>query len=666
MLKLADSFIEQFKGKNPKFGPLGYFIYKRTYARTLENGKSEEFWQTLQRVVEAVYTTQKQHCDSLRLPWNAYKAQKSAQEMFQRMWDFKFLPPGRGLWAFDLELIKAKGGAPLNNCSFISTNELSTSFSSPFTFAMDMLMLGLGVGFDTIGKNTVTLKQPKNFNFINGAFVVKDTREGWVELIDCLLRSFIGDDIFFLTIDYSKVRKKGELIKTFGGVASGPEPLANLVCDIISIMTGNKILKKMNEQYVQTFEDKDFVMQSRKITSSDIVDIFNVIGKCVVSGNVRRSSELSLGTKDDLEFRILKQNKVALASHRWASNNSILCDVGMNYSDFSKDTQINGEPGYVWLDNAQHFGRMKDSKNGKDLGVLGFNPCVEIALDSHELCTLVETFPVNHDSYDDFQKTLKYAYLYAKTVTLIPTHDFRTNAVMMRNRRIGTSMSGIIQAFNKFGKREFLNWCDKGYNYLKELDEIYSNWLCIPKSIKISTVKPSGTISLLPGVWPGIHYAHSEYYIRNVRVADNSSLVQSCKDSGYLIEKDKTTPDTVVISFPVHEKFFTKGKRDVSMWEQLENAAQMQYYWSDNSVSITVTFKKEEANQIKDALELYETRLKSVSFLPLDDHGYEQAPYITITKEEYEKMIEKIKPLKIKNDSHEVTEKFCDGEACTI
>lgn len=665
MFKLSEQFIDEYKGKQPKWGELGYFVYKRTYSRSLQNGKSEEFWQTLQRVVEGVYTIQKRHCDSLKLPWNAHKAQKSAQEMYRRMWEFKFLPPGRGLWAFDLDLIDKKGSGPLNNCAFVSTDELSTSFTTPFTFAMDMLMLGVGVGFDTTGKNLVTISTPKTTTDI---FVVEDTREGWVKLLEVVLDSFIKVNHFPLIIDYSKVRKEGEPIKTFGGTASGPIPLADLIMCIVEIFTNKRTgeFYLLNENNIQDFSKFNFEFESYKITSENIVDVFNLIGRCVVSGNVRRSSELAIGNKDDKEFKKLKQNKEKLIHHRWASNNSVSCEIGMDYLEFSGDTSINGEPGYIWLENARQYGRLKDGITDVDSKVKGFNPCGEQKLESMEMCCLVETFPVNHDTYEDFQRTLKYAYLYAKTVTLIPTHDSRTNAVMMRNRRIGTSMSGITSAFQRFGKRKFFNWCDSGYSYLKNLDKMYSDWLCIPKSICISTVKPSGTIPFLPGLPPGIHYPHSEYYIRNVRINHLSPLLQLYKDAGYQIEKDESVPNTLVISFPIHEKYFNRGKTDVSMWEQLETAAQMQYYWSDNSVSVTVTFSKSEAKDISKALELYETRLKSVSFLPLEDHGYKQAPYITITKEEYEKMISKIKPVKTKEDLHEITDKFCDGESCQI
>jgi hypothetical protein len=227
-------------------------------------------------------------------------------------------------------------------------------------------------------------------------------------------------------------------------------------------------------------------------------------------------------------------------------------------------------------------------------------------------------------------------------------------------------MSGIIQSIGRLGRREFLNWCDIGYNYLKELDETYSEWLCVATSRKLTSVKPSGTVSLLCGATAGIHYPHSEYYIRNIRVQETSPLVGLCRNSGYLVEKDAYSEHTFVISFPVKEENFSKGKEDVSIWEQFANAAALQRWWADNQVSITVTFNEGEVSYIKDCLEIYEDQLKSVSLLPLSDHGYVQAPYIKITEDEYEVMVSQITPLDLTSSGHEVTEKFCDGDTCTI
>ena len=238
---------------------------------------------------------------------------------------------------------------------------------------------------------------------------------------------------------------------------------------------------------------------------------------------------------------------------------------------------------------------------------------------------------------------------------------------MLKNRRIGLSMSGVIQAFNKFSRRELLNWCDRAYDHVHELDHQYSDWLCVPRSVRMTSIKPSGTVSLLNGSTPGIHYPEDEYYIRRIRFSKTSDFVDILREAGYTIEDDEYSPNTFCIEFPVHEPFFVRGKRDVSMWEQLEIAAQFQYYWADNSVSVTITFKPEEANQIQTALEMYETRLKAVSFLRYKETGYKQAPYEPISKERYEEMISKVKPLqRMDTQQQGGGTKFCDGDSCVF
>ncbi|MDB5716303.1 MAG: rtpR 1, partial [Sphingomonadales bacterium] len=490
------------------------------------------------------------------------------------------------------------------------------------------------------------VKEPKLGEHV---FEVPDTREGWVDALRSIITPFSGKGALPASFDFSKVRPHGEPIKGFGGVASGPAPLAELLDQVKEILT--KLI-------------------GGKLTVTAINDIFNLIGRCVVAGNVRRSAELSLGDADDEEFLVLKDpavNQERLMHHGWASNNSVFANVGMDYQRISELIQKNGEPGTIWLDNCQNFGRMKDGFDRKDYRVQGVNPCAEMTLESYETCNIVETFPSNHESKEDYLKTLKFAYLYSKTVTLLKTHSVRTNAVMQRNRRVGCSMSGIVQAVQKFGRRSFFDMCDEGYKYLKELDREYSDWMCIPKSVKMTTVKPSGSVSLLPGNTSGIHFAHSEYYIRRIRFQANSNMLDKLAANGYPMEPDSYSPNTTVVSFPVKEEYFDRSKTDVTMWEQLELAAQMQHYWADNSVSITVTVKPEEMKDIKYALEMYETRLKTVSFLPLSEHGYVQAPYETITKEKYEELSATITPVtSFTEDTHEVTEVFCTNDYCEV
>ena len=259
-----------------------------------------------------------------------------------------------------------------------------------------------------------------------------------------------------------------------------------------------------------------------------------------------------------------------------------------------KRIAINGEPGFAWLENMRAYGRMNDAPNNKDWRVSGGNPCLEQSLESGEICNLVETFPNNHDSQEDYLKTLKYAYLYAKTVTLGKTHWPDTNRVMLRNRRIGCSMSGIAQFVANQGLETLRVWMDDGYNYIQKLDNEYSDWMAIPKSIKTTSIKPSGTVSLLAGATPGIHFPESRYYIRRIRIGIDSDLIHPLKKAGYKIEpafgNEKTT---LVVDIPVDVGEGVRTIDDVSMWEQLSVAAFAQRYWADNQVSCTITFDPE-------------------------------------------------------------------------
>lgn len=646
--KLSEEFVAPFRGKQPKWGPLGYITFKRTYARVVsgDTGRTEEYWETIRRVVEGCYTIQQNHCRSLKLPWNHNKAQRSAQEMFRLMWSFKFLPPGRGLWMMGTDYIWERGSAALNNCAFVSTDEIEVSFAEPFCFLMDMSMLGVGVAFDTKGAGKIHIQRPV---VSDETFVVEDSKEGWCDVVRCLLESFAGTRPRPAKLDFSQIRPIGSAIKTFGGIAPGSGPLIECI--------GN-IERVLNPRIGQ------------RISSTDITDLMNVIGKCVVSGGVRRTAELALGAPEDAEYLKLKDPNLypeQLKLWRWASNNSVSAEMGMDYLEVGTQTAKNGEPGYFWRENARAFGRFKDGATWADAKVAGTNPCAEQSLESYEICNLVETFPSLHDSFEEYHRTLKFAYLYAKTVTLVPTHNERTNAIMLRNRRIGLSQSGIIEAFEKHGRRTHFNWCDQGYAYICKLDKVYSQWLCIPESIKKTSIKPSGTVSLLPGVTPGIHYAHSQYYMRTIRIDRTSPLVEPIRRAGYRIEESVYGDNTFVVYFPVEQRNYKRSKVGVSIWEQVENIAQMQYYWADNQVSATVTFKADEAGDIPHILELYETRLKSISFLPLTDHNYPQAPYQEITREAFDLAVSKLKPLDFSTlNTKEAQDIFCDGDKCEI
>lgn len=654
----SDTFVDSYRDKVVPWGPLGYPTYKDRYSRRLEDvglkGEGTEEWvDTCRRVVEGVFTIQKRHVVSMGTAWDNAKAQRTAKDMFDRLFNLKWTPPGRGLWMMGTPYVEERTGAGLFNCAFRSTLDLSNKGAYLFGWIMDALMVGVGVGFDTRGAGSVTIKPTR---FSDSIHIISDDREGWVESVVMLIDAFItGRPV--PKFDYSAIREAGTPIRGFGGTASGPGPLKELHWEI-AVLLGNRV--------------------GQPIKSTDIVRISNLIGKCVVAGNVRRSAELAMGAPDDDEFLAMKlpENAGSLNAYcQWASNNSPDVEVGMDYSRLAELSAVNGEPGYIWLDNARRFGRMKDPERNDDYKVMGFNPCVEQQLEDAELCCLVETYPAHHDSFEDYLKTLKVAYLYGKTVTLVNTHWPETNAVMLKNRRIGTSMSGIWQAFKKHGRREFFNWCDDSYSYLQELDRTYSDWLCVPMSKRMTSIKPSGTVSKLAGATPGAHPAQDEYWICRIRFDNDSPMFKALVANGYPHEpiaygSDEQRARTSVVEFPVKEEYFERGVRDVSMWEQLEVAAQLQHYWADNSVSVTVSFRPEEAKDIKNALELYETRLKAVSFLPYFDPKnsiYPQMPNEPITPEEYELRIAAITPVtNVFTTEGGKGERFCTNDTCEI
>ena len=647
--RLSESFIDNYREKEVPWGPLGYVTFKRTYSRRLEeeeptgnNTPTEEWHQTCRRVIEGMFDIQKQHVSSLGLEWNDAKAQRTAKEAYDRLFNLKWTPPGRGLWMMGTKFVKERTGAGLFNCAFRSTKDLNTKGGYLFAWIMDALMVGIGVGFDTQGAETCTVQEP---DWSNEVYAIPDSREGWVESVKILLDGYyFGSAVPHF--DYSAIRPYGAPIKGFGGTSSGAEPLIEL----------HNNLKKLYSPRI-----------GETITSVDIVDTENYIGRCVVAGNVRRSAALAMGKYNDMSYLTMKNDEEALYERRWGSNNSFEALVGMDYTWHAEQSQKNGEPGYIWLENARTKGRFKDPERHDDAKIMGFNPCVEQQLEDAELCCLVETYPAKHDSYEDYLRTLKIAYLYGKTVTLVNTHWPETNAIMLKNRRIGLSQSGVVQAFAKHGKREMFNWCDKAYEHVQNLDAEYSDWMCIPRSVRMTSIKPSGTVSLLNGSTPGIHFPESEYYIRRIRFSNSSKLIPFLIAAGYKTEPDEYSPNTTCVEFPVREPYYVKSKKDVSMWEQLEIAAQYQHYWADNSVSITVTFNEIEAAHLKSALEMYETRLKAVSFLKYNDTGYKQAPYEPITKEEYEALSANITPIvKIEDVEEGTGTKFCTNDTCTI
>jgi adenosylcobalamin-dependent ribonucleoside-triphosphate reductase len=650
---LSNNFVNKYVRRKPPFGfnGLGELVYMRTYSRIKENGKNERWYETVRRVVEGTYTMQMDWIDEYQLGWNAWQAQASAQEMYDRIFYMKFLPPGRGLWAMGSPITEEKKlYAALNNCAFVSTKTLKEDYSKPFCFLMDASMLGVGVGFDVKGAGEIMIKLPNPNRGIE-EYVIPDTREGWVESLKLLLEAYFHGTAE-VQFDYTKIRPEGEPIKGFGGVSSGHEPLKEIHEEI------RKVLNKNVEN---------------PITTTTIVDIMNLIGKCVVAGNVRRTAEIVFGDPFDDEYLDLKNYKLNPERERygWTSNNSIYAELGMDYTEVCKRINSNGEPGFAWLENMRSYSRIKNGRDNKDHRAAGGNPCLEQTLESYELCCLVETFPNSHDSLEDYLKTLKYAYLYAKTVTLGKTHWSDTNRVMLRNRRIGCSVSGIAQFITKHGLEELKIWLEKGYDIIQEWDCMYSDWFAVPKSIKTTSVKPSGTVSLLVGATPGMHYPESRFYIRRIRLSKHSELLEPLKKANYHIEPAFGSEDTtMVVEIPVDVGEGIRTAAELSIWEQFSLAAFLQRHWADNQVSCTATFDPDtEANELPHVLNYFQYKLKGISLLPRKNGGaYKQMPYEAIDEKKYLFEIERLGKLSfigIEGEQAEV-DKFCNNDICEI
>jgi ribonucleoside-triphosphate reductase (thioredoxin) len=665
--RLSDDFVSSYKGKKAPFGyrdaggnSVGEITFLRTYSRKKEDGTKETWAEVCERVTNGTYSLQKDYAKSQRLPWNDSKAQSSAKEFYDRLFNLKWTPPGRGLWVMGTKIVnEQKNSAALQNCAFVSTTEMTKNNpGKPFAFLMEASMLGVGVGFDDLGADKdFVIYEPTE----EETYVIPDTREGWQESTVALINSFLKDGQKSLVFDYSEIRPYGAPIATFGGTASGPEPLVLLHDVIRKMFTGRA---------------------GQKLTRVDIADIGNLIGRCVVSGNVRRSAELLIGRIDDEDFLNLKNSEVFPERNSydpdapgwgWMSNNSVAVEVGTDFGPIVDGIVRNGEPGVIWMDTSKKYGRLADPINNKDHRIMGYNPCAEQSLESYEMCTLVETYLNRHDSLEDYKRTLKFAYLYAKTVTLLPTHWEETNAIMQRNRRIGTSMSGVANFADRVGLPALRDWMDEGYEVVKRYDTVYSEWLGVRESIKTTTVKPSGTVSILAGESPGVHWTPGgKFFDRAIRFANNDPMLPLFKMANYRVEPASESPETTsVVFFPIKSEA-ERAERDVSIFEKMSLAATAQRYWSDNSVSVTISFDPEkEAEHVATVLHMYDGQLKTVSFLPSGNFTYPQMPYTQITEEEYNDYTSKLFPIDFSGvyagmASDAIGEAYCTTDACEI
>jgi ribonucleotide reductase alpha subunit len=654
---LPENFLNQYKTKTPPWGfnGLGYVVYKRTYARKLEgtDHQTEEWWQTVARCINGAQEI------------GADYTPDEAQKLFDLVFNLKCNFAGRMLWQLGTDTVKKFGANSLLNCWYCSINDPKT-----FLFIFENLMLGGGVGFSIRREDIHELPKIKkgvsieHLNTKDADFIVPDSRSGWVELLRKTLEAFYttGKSFSYSTI---LVRGAGERITGFGGTASGPGILIEGI---------EKITKILQHR------------EGKKLRSTDVLDICNIIGSIVVAGNVRRSAQIALGDPDDYLYLKAKNWSLGnIPNWRAMSNNTIYAD---DFSHISNEIWANGyivdretgvakgEPyGFFNLPLSQKFGRLKDGlmKKAKiyptdEDNALGTNPCAEISLASYECCNLSELYLNNINSAEELIDCITLLYKTQKAIAAMPFIHEETNKVVHRNMRLGLGVTGICQCSD-----EKITWLDKGYEALRKFDREWSKHKGYPESIKLTTVKPSGTLSLLAGSTPGVHPAYSPFYIRRVRMSSGDRLVSICRELGYYVEyargfDGKEDHSTVVVEFPCCAGENCVVAKNMTAVQQLELVKRLQTYWSDNAVSVTVYYRQEELEEIKAWLEHnYESSIKSVSFLLHSEHGFAQAPYEEITQETYFKLVDRVKPILTANIGQgEIESMECIGGVCPI
>ncbi len=636
---LSADFLKKYKNKQPNWGfnGLGYIVYKRTYSRVKEDGLLEEWPETIARCINGAQKI------------GASYTKREAEKLFDLVFSLKCNFAGRGLWQLGTSTVDRFGGNSLLNCWF-------TAIKKPddFCFIFENLMLGGGVGYSIRREDIHELPRVKRDvsitvkNTNDADFIVPDSREGWVRLLSKVLHSYFvtGESFNYSTV---LVRSAGKPINGFGGTASGPEILIDGI---------NKISTVIKER------------EGKKLRSIDVLDIANIIGSVVVAGNVRRSAEIALGDPDDyLYIKAKRWDLGNIPNWRAMSNNTIYCDSYDHIAEGVWDGYGgNGEPyGFFNVALSSKFGRTGEKSRENCEGT---NPCGEISLADKECCNLSELYLNNIESKQELIECSKLLYKTQKAICALPFLHEDTNKIVHKNFRIGQGITGICQGLHN----KKLEWLDSCYKALKEFDKEWSKKQGWPESIKLTTVKPSGTLSLLAGATPGVHPAYSRYYIRRVRMSSQDALVETCKDMGYHVEYVKNfdgslNRDTVIVEFPCKSGDNAILAKDMKATDQLELVKDIQREWSDNAVSCTVYYKKEELDEIKEWLRKnYKGNIKSVSFLLHQDHGFEQAPYEEIDEKTYEKLtigIKKVSSVDIGNGkSLEGLE--CEGGVCPI
>jgi ribonucleoside-diphosphate reductase alpha chain/ribonucleoside-triphosphate reductase len=650
---LTDEFVSRFKHMPNPMTQLGSFVYYRTYSRWVpEEQRREYWWETVRRAVEY-------NCSLVPT------ARSEAEQLYKNIFELKQFLSGRTFWVGSTDVSKHY---PMSNfnCSF----QVIDSFSA-FRDIFYLLMVGSGVGVRILKEDIEKLPPIRtDLEIIHESYTpiprqlrqdstalefthndtikitIGDSKEGWVQSMDYFLRVLFSAEfrkIKTIILNYDHVREKGERLKTFGGTASGHQSMKNMFVKI----------GKVVDRAAARAAGADRV----KLIPLDCLDMANIIGENVVVGGVRRTAEIVLLDQDDdasiqaksglykkVDEKWVLDQEVA---HRQMSNNSIYYTRKPDRAGLSwhlQQMRYSGEPG--WVNEAAGKKRRPNFR--------GVNPCAEILLDSKGLCNLttVNVMAFVSSGKLDREELLKAQRLsaragYRMTCTELEIPEW--NAVQRRDRLIGCSLTGWQDMVNATGLDK-----DGQRALLEELRAAargaaseYAEQLGMEAPLLTTTVKPEGTLSLLPVVSSGVHFSHAAYFVRRIRISADDPLVKVCEELGYPVypEVGQTRENamTKVVEFPVKAPE-GKIKKDVSAIEQLEIYKMFMESYVEHNCSITVHVRDDEWDAVEDWVWENWDDVVALSFLPYDDSFYELLPFEEITEEEYARRVREMKP----------------------
>ncbi len=588
---------------------LAEFVYYRTYSRWIDaEGRRETWIETVDRYV-----------DFMRENLGKKLTDKEYSEVRQYILEQKAMPSMR------LLQFAGKAARTTNvcayNCSFVAPSQLKD-----FGEIMYVLMCGTGLGFSAESKNVQKLPQIKEQTGKKlPTYLVEDSREGWANaLVHGLTAWYEGNDVEF---DFGAIRPEGARLKTFGGRASGPDPLRSVLQFARTI-----ILKK----------------QGRRLSNIDVHDLVCKIGEVVLAGGVRRSALISLSDLDDEQMRDAKKGQFYLTEpQRSMANNSAVYERKPSNIEFLDEwvALMKSNTGERGIFNRGSLAKTMPERRikalGGNLGIVGTNPCGEILLQSKQFCNLSEVVARSDDTLETLKKKVRIAAIlgtYQSTLTNFQYLSKEWKEHCEAERLLGVSITGQwdSEVARKADTLKILR------DEATKVNKMYAKRFGVNPSTSITCIKPSGTLSQLVDSSSGMHPRHSQYYIRRVRISATDPLFKALRDQGISchpeVGQTKEEAHTFVFEFPVEAPKGSIFKNDITAFEQLEHWKVVKENFTDHNPSVTVSVGDGEWLDVAHWVYKHWDIVGGLSFLPRENHAYRLAPYEAIDKKRYDEM----------------------------